>query len=121
MAKAKTRTTPNPAPRHEPADDWRLAQLRRRAVGKGKHPLPAGRYTPVKRTLRNGVQPRPLSAAQSWTLWKLCTLSAYHPDGFTFTPEMTAVCQHISDQLDAESQSACLTQADRRERAYIAR
>jgi hypothetical protein len=47
MSKAKSRTTP--------ADSWRQHQLRRRAAGKGKHPLPAGRYTPVKRTLRDGV------------------------------------------------------------------
>jgi hypothetical protein len=111
MAKAKSRTTTIPAPRHEPADDWRLAQLRRRAAGKGKHPMPAGRYTPVKRTLRNGIQPRTalaLSPEQDALLTELCTLAAYHPDGFTYTRPMMKVVKLIADRATPTARRACL-------------
>jgi hypothetical protein len=112
MAKAKSRTTP--------ADGWRQHQLRRRARGKGKHPLPGGRYTPVKRTLRKGVQPRDADRIAD-ALWEACTLSAYHPSGFSWTPEMMAAAKHIADLAPRKTRTACLAAADARERSYIAR
>ncbi|SRR6266446_3628343 len=114
MSKAKSEPTTIPA------DDWRQHQLRRRAAGKGKHAMPHGRYSATKSTFRNGVTARPLSAAQARALWELCTLTVYHPDGFTVTPEMKAVCQHISDRVEPDAQWACIAQATAREHAYVA-
>jgi hypothetical protein len=114
MSKATNSTTTS-------RDSWRNWQLRRRANGKGKHPLPAGRYSTTKKTLHHGVQPRPLSAAQTRTLWEFCTLTAYHPDGFTWTREMEAVCQAIADRSSPAAIDACLARADIRERSYVTR
>jgi hypothetical protein len=63
MAKATESGTPNSSRRHEAADDWRAHQLRQRAHGKGKHAMQHGRYSPTKKTLRNGVVARPAAKA----------------------------------------------------------
>jgi hypothetical protein len=106
MSKAKPRTTP--------ADDWRQHQLRRRARGKGKHPLPGGRYSTMKRKLSGEVVARPALAA----LEELCILTTYS-DGFTYTPQMEAACQHIADTSSPAAIAACLARASIRERAYV--
>jgi hypothetical protein len=41
-----------------PGDDWRLHELRRRAKGKGKYPMPAGRYSALKKPLGKNAVPR---------------------------------------------------------------
>jgi hypothetical protein len=121
MSKPKKSPTPNRAPRHEPADDWRLHQLRPRAHGKGKHPMPHGRYSATKKTLHNGVVARPTKEEVADTLWEICTLSAYHPDGFTWTAEMMAATKHLADLEPRKIRAACIAQADARERAFISR
>jgi hypothetical protein len=121
MSKANISSTANPALRHEAADSWRLAQLRRRAAGKGKRPMPHGRYSATKRTLRHGVLARPaLTADQAEVLWEICTLSAYS-DGFTHTEEMAAVCREIADTAGRPAIAMCLARADIRERAIVQR
>jgi hypothetical protein len=124
MSKAKTRTTP--------ADDWRQHQLRRRAAGKGKHPLPHGRYSGTKKTLHDGVQPRHrllpgyracdtltfLSPAQIEALEELCVLSA-HTWGFSFSPAMDRVCKAIADEVGPADRDAYLARASKRERLEI--
>ena len=124
MAKAKSRTTPNRTSGHEPTDDWRLAQLRRRAAGKGKHPLPAGRYTPVKRTLRNGVVTRhgrlALNGEQIETLAEIATLVTYS-DGFTYTPRMMALNKLLANIGGPNYRRGILAEAAARERTYVAR
>lgn len=105
----KTRTTPNRAPRHEPADDWRLAQLRQRAHGKGKHPMPHGRYSTTKKTLHNGVVARlALSPEQDALLTEMATLVYYHPNGFTYTRDMMRLTKLIADRATPAAQHACL-------------
>jgi hypothetical protein len=47
------------------------------------------------------VLPAGLAAA----LEELCTLAAYHPDGFTYTPQMEAACQHIADKSRKQRRS----------------
>ena len=124
MAKAKSRTTPNRAPRHEPADDWRLAQLRRRAAGKGKHPMPARRYSATKKTLHNGVAIRDgrmvFTAEQAETLAEIATLVTYS-DGFTYTPEMMKLNKLIAGAAGPNWRRACILEASAREHAYVAR
>ena len=61
------------------------------------------------------VLPAGLAAA----LEELCMLAAYHPDGFTYTPQMEAACQHIADKSSPAVIAACLARADIRERAHI--
>jgi hypothetical protein len=84
--------------------------------------MPHGRYSATKKTLHNGVQPRPLilSQARIKVLEELCVLSAYS-DGFTVTPAMARVCKAIADRATPAAQHACLAQANARELAYIAR
>jgi len=111
MSKAKTRTTTNRAPRHEPADDWPLHQLRQRAAGKGKFPMPHGRYSPTKKTLHNGVVARPalaLSPEQDALLTEMATLVYYHPSGFTYTKPMMKLVKSIADRATPAAQHACL-------------
>jgi hypothetical protein len=62
-----------------------------------------------------------LSAEQAHTLWELCTLAAYHPDGFTHTRKMEAVTRFIADTAGPAAIALCLARADIRERAYITR
>jgi hypothetical protein len=115
MAKAKTRSTTNRAPRHEPADDWRLHQLRRRAHGNGEHPMPHGRYSATKKTLRNGVVARlALSPEQDALLTEMATL-VYYSDGFTYTRPMMKLVKSIADRATPAAQHACLAQAHTRE------
>jgi len=124
MAKAKSRTTPNRAPRHEPADDWRLHQLRRRAAGKGKHAMPHGRYSATKKTLHNGVAIRDgrmvFTAEQAETLAEIATLVTYS-DGFTYTPEMMKLNKLIAGAAGPNWRRACILEASAREHAYVAR
>jgi hypothetical protein len=101
---------------HTPADSWRQHRVRQRANGKGKHPMPHGRYSATKKTLHNGVVARPALTA----LEELCVLSIY-ADGFTFTPQMEAACQRAADKLDPAAIAACLARADIRERAVVRR
>jgi hypothetical protein len=61
------------------------------------------------------VLPTGLAAA----LEELCMLAAYHPDGFTYTPQMEAACQHIADKSSPAAIDACLARASIRERAYV--
>ncbi len=42
-----------------------------------------------------------------------------YPDGFTYTPQMEAACQHIADRSSSAAIAACLTRASIRERAYV--
>jgi len=70
------------------------------------------RPAPATATL---VLPAGLAAA----LEELCMLAAYHPDGFTYTPQMEAACQHIADKSSPAAIDACLARASIRERAYI--
>jgi hypothetical protein len=62
-----------------------------------------------------------LSADQAEALREMCTLSAYHPSGFTVTEEMEAVTKLIADRSGAPAIAMCLARADIRERTYIAR
>jgi len=62
-----------------------------------------------------------LSVDQMETLRELCTLAAYHPDGFTYTKAMEATCRAIADRSGPSAIAACLARADIRERAYICR
>ncbi len=62
-----------------------------------------------------------LSADQADVLQELCTLAAYHPDGFTYTEEMMAVTKFIADRSGRAARAACLARADARERAFISR
>jgi hypothetical protein len=63
-----------------------------------------------------------LTGAQARTLWELCTLAAYHPSGFTYTPKMEALVEFIADAAGTAGDRAfCLARADQRERAVIAR
>jgi hypothetical protein len=60
-----------------------------------------------------------LTGPQARTLWELCTLATYS-DGFTYTPEMEALCEFIADSAgSATDRCFCLTRADERERAAI--
>jgi hypothetical protein len=60
-----------------------------------------------------------LTGAQARTLWELSTLATYS-DGFTYTPEMEALCEFIADSAgSATDRCFCLTRADERERAAI--
>jgi hypothetical protein len=118
MSKANDSTTTS-------RDGWRQHQLRRRAAGKGKHPLPGGRYSPLKRTLHNGVIDRPnplafISQSEAETLAELCTLTAYS-DGFTFTEPMMAICKVIANRSTPAARRVCLVEAAARELAYVAR
>jgi hypothetical protein len=70
------------------------------------------RPAPATATL---VLPAGLAAA----LEELCMLAAYHPDGFTYTPQMEAACQHIADKSSPAVIDACLARASVRERAYV--
>ena|SRR5882672_10198197 len=106
MSKAKTRTTP--------ADGWRQHQLRRRAAGKGKHPLPAGRYTPVKRKLSGEVVARGLPRAYSVALEELCVLSAC-TDGFCYTPAMQRAVDAVADAIGPAARADYLARASKRE------
>jgi hypothetical protein len=110
MSQAKKSTTPNRALRHEPADDWRLAQLRQRARGKGKHPMPHGRYSATKKTLHNGVVARlalALSPEQDALLTEMATL-VYYSQGFTYTRDMMRLTKLIADRATPAAQHACL-------------
>ncbi len=123
MSKAKSASTPDSAHPASPADDWRLAQLRRRAAGKGKHPLSAGRYSTIKRKLSGEVVARPaltLSRTQIDTLTEIATL-VYYSDGFTYTAPMMALNKFIADRATPAAQHACLAEATAREHAYVAR
>jgi hypothetical protein len=113
MSKAKSRTTP--------ADGWRQHQLRRRAAGKGKHPMPHGRYSATKKTLHNGIVARPaltLSQAQIEALEELCTLSAYSM-GFTYSPAMDRVCKAIADKAGPAARADYFARASKRERVEL--
>jgi hypothetical protein len=116
MSKAKSRTTP--------ADDWRQHRARQRAKGKGRFAMPAGRYTPVKRTLRNGVVYRDrhlaLTLDQADTLVQLATLVTYS-DGFTYTPAMMALNRRLANIGGPNYRAAVLAEAAAREHAYVAR
>jgi hypothetical protein len=70
------------------------------------------RPAPATATL---VLPAGLAAA----LEELCMLSAYHPDGFTYTPQMEAACRHIAGKSSPDAIAACLARASVRERAYV--
>jgi hypothetical protein len=101
MSKAKSRTTP--------ADGWRQHQLRRRAAGKGKSPMPHGRYSATKKTLHNGVVARlALSPEQDALLTEMATLVYYHPSGFTYTRPMLKLVKAIADRATPAAQRACL-------------
>ena len=74
------------------------------------------------------LSPLVLTADQAKVLWEICALSAYHPSGFTYTEEMTAVCEFIADrsgplvgEFPRAAIAMCLARADIRERAYIPR
>ena len=124
MSKAKSRTTTNRATGHEPADSWRNAQLRRRTAGKGKHPMPHGRYSATKKTLHNGVVYRDghlvLTIDQADTLTQIATLVTY-TDGFTYTPAMMKVNKLIAAAAGPNYRRACISEAAARELAYVAR
>jgi hypothetical protein len=60
-----------------------------------------------------------LPAGLAAALEELCMLAAYHPDGFTYTPQMEAACQHIADKSSPAAIDACLARANIRERAYV--
>jgi hypothetical protein len=111
MSQGKTRTTTNRVPGHEPADDWRLHQLRQRARGKGRHLMPHGRYSATKKTLHNGVVARPalaLTPEQDALLTELATLVYYHPSGFTYTRPMMKLVKSIADRATPAAQHAYL-------------
>ena len=100
MSKAKSRTTP--------ADSWRQHQLRRRAAGKGKSPMPHGRYSATKKTLHNGVVARlALSPEQDALLTEMATL-VYYSQGFTYTRDMMRLTKLIADRATPAAQRACL-------------
>jgi hypothetical protein len=117
MSKAKTPNTTIPSE----ADSWRAHQQRLRAKGRGKHPMPAGRYTPVKRKLSGEVVARPalsLSQAQIEALEELCTLSAYSM-GFTYSPAMDRVCKAIADNIGPAARADYFARASKRERVEL--
>jgi hypothetical protein len=61
--------------------------------------------------------PLTLTGAQARALWEMSTLVTYS-DGFTWTPEMAAVCELIADSAGSATDRAfCLARADERERA----
>jgi len=100
MSKAKSCTTP--------ADGWRQHQLRRRAAGKGKSPMPHGRYSATKKTLHNGVVARlALSPEQDALLTEMATL-VYYSDGFTYTRPMMKLVKAIADRVTPAAQRAFL-------------
>jgi hypothetical protein len=116
MSKAKSRTTP--------ADGWRQHQLRRRDAGKGKHAMPAGRYSETKKTLHNGVAIRHgrmvFTADQAETLIEIATLVTC-TDGFTYTPAMMKLNKLIAAAAGPNYRRACISEAAAREHAYVAR
>jgi hypothetical protein len=114
MAKADSPNTTNLSP-------WRAAQLRQKARGKGKHPMPHGRYSATKKTLRDGVVARPqltLSPAQIEALEELCTLSTYSM-GFTYSPAMARVCKAIADKAGPAARADYFARASKRERVEL--
>jgi hypothetical protein len=93
-----------------------MSQATKTAITNRLHFASAGavprRPAPATATL---VLPAGLAAA----LEELCMLAAYHPDGFTYTPQMEAACQHIADKSSPAAVDACLARASIRERAYV--
>jgi hypothetical protein len=104
-----------------PTDSWRQHQVRRRAAGKGKRPMPHGRYSATKKTLHNSVVDRPaltLSQAQIEALEEMCTLSAYSM-GFTYSPAMNRVCKAIADRAGPAARADYFARASKRERVEL--
>src|SRR5260370_4578710 len=78
---------------------------------------PPSEHLPKNPATATLVLPAGLAAA----LEELCMLAAYHPEGFTYTPQMEAACQHIADKSSPAAIDACLARASIRERAFVAR
>jgi hypothetical protein len=86
--------------------------------------MPHGRYSPTKRTLRNGVVYRDghlaLTLDQADTLTQIATLVTYS-DGFTYTPAMMKLNKLIANIGGPNYRQAILAEAAAREHAYVAR
>jgi hypothetical protein len=104
MSKAKTPNTTIPSE----ADSWRAHQQRLRAKGRGKHPLPGGRYSTLKKKLSGAVISRQAHPARhpvvlfgddAAMLKLVATLVYYHPSGFAYSDRMMGVMKGIADQL----------------------
>jgi hypothetical protein len=79
--------------------------------------------TPNRHNFKSAHRPQTatlvLPAGLAAALEELCMLTAYHPDGFTYTPQMEAACQHIADKSSPAAIAACRARASHRERTYV--
>ncbi len=77
---------------HTPADSWRKHRLRQRAKGQGRHPLPAGRYSTLKKKLNGTVESSPtltLDPRQLDLLTEVATLDLFETSRRSLIPKTT--------------------------------